>query len=86
MLLASLPVITLAPALPVALTALEPVRVRFSTLLGKTVVTEEVRVSVIVVATEVVLPNSAFVGLDRTSVKVSSDSLTASLRIGMVIF
>jgi hypothetical protein len=39
-----------------------------------------------VVATEVVLPNSAFVGLDRTSVKVSSDSLTASLRIGMVIF
>ena len=83
MLLASLPLMTLAPTLPVPLIAAVPVRVRFSTLVESVVVTDAVKVSVIVVVTDAVLPKSAFVGLERVRLKVSSGSLTELLRIGI---
>ena len=81
LLLAPLPVMTLLPAFPVPLIAAAPVSVRFSTFAGKVVVTEAVRVSVIVVVTVVNAPRLALVGEDKVKVKVSSASLRKSLRM-----
>ena len=85
MLLAPLPVMTLLPAFPVPLIAAAPVRVRFSTFAGKVVVTEAVRVSVIVVVTVVTAPRLALVGEDKVKVKVSSASLRELLRMGILM-
>jgi hypothetical protein len=75
----------LLPALPVPFIAVVPVKVRFSTLVGRVVVTEAVRVSLIVVVTLVRVPKLAFVGDVRVRVKVSFTSLIESFRMGMLI-
>ena len=82
--MALLPVRTLLPALPVPLIAAVPVRVRFSTLSGKVVVTEAVRVSVMVV-TVLLIPKLALVGEERERVKVSFASFRESLRMGILM-
>ena len=85
-LLASLlPVRMLLPLLPVPLIVVVPARVRFSTLAGKVVVIEEVRVSVIVVVAIVFVPSTALIGLLRVSLKFSFASLRESLRIGILM-
>ena len=83
-LLPLLPVMRLLPALPVPLILPVPVKSRFSILLDKVVVTALCKVSVIVTV-PVVLPRVALTGLERITVKVSSDSLRLSLRIGIEI-
>ena len=59
MLLALLPVMMLLFEFPVPLMAFTPIRVRFSTVLARLVVTSATRVSVMVVVTEIVLPRVA---------------------------
>jgi hypothetical protein len=81
-LLSLLPVIMLLPALPVPLIAPVSVRVRFSTLVGKVVVTEAVRVSVMVVLIVEFAPNTALVGAVSCKVKLSSASFRLLLRMG----
>jgi hypothetical protein len=64
-------IMILLPALPVPLIGVVPVKVRFSTLAGRVVVTEAVRVSVMVVVTVVVVPKLALVGEDRVRANAS---------------
>ena len=76
---------TLLPALPVPFIAIVPVKVRFSPLAGRVVVTAAVRVSVMVVVTVLVVPKLALVGEDRVNVKVSLASLMELLRMGILM-
>jgi len=74
----------LLAALPVPLIFVVPVRVRFSTLAGRVVVTLAVKVS-LMVTIPLLLVRVALMGLLRLMAKVSFASLRLSLRMGMVI-
>ena len=80
---ALLPVRMLLLSFPVPSMAAVPVRMRFSTPAGRVVVTELVRVSVMVVVALVFVPRLTLLGDVRVRVKVSSASLRLSSRMGI---
>ena len=80
-----LPVMTLSDAFPIPLIAAVPVRVRFSTLVGRVVVAAALRVSLMVVVTVWLVPKLALVGELRVRLNVSLASFRESLRIGILI-